>query len=132
MQLLAGDLLHSRRHRPSRLLDLKLTEFDFVGPAQCLLALKIAKRFARLMPGRDQRQCADHERRQQEKVDAHDHVGAARSATRSVALRARGLAATSTSPARTARPTSFSAGCGSASLAMASLASRASPSNGRL
>src|ERR1700681_1800245 len=86
------------------------------------------------MPGRDQRQRADHEHREQEKADTCDHVSAAfvRSATRKVALRARGLAATSTSPARTARPTSFSGGCGSASLAMANLASRASPSNGRL
>ena len=47
-------------------------------------------------------------------------------------VRARALAATSASAARTARPTSFSGGCGSASLAMANLASRASPPNGRL
>jgi hypothetical protein len=33
MQLLAADLLYSGRHRPRRLLDLKLTEFDFIGPA---------------------------------------------------------------------------------------------------
>jgi len=134
MQLLATDLLYPGRHCPGRLLDLKLTELDFIGPAQRLLALEINKQFARLMPRRDQRQRTDHERRQQEKVDARDHVSTAfvRSATRMVALRARGLAATSTSPARTARPTSLSGGCGSASLAMANLASRASPSNGRL
>ena len=106
LRLLARDLLHAHRHRPRRLLELQLAELGLVRARARRLALELDEELARLVPRRDERKRAEDEHGEEHEVQA-DHRrltvaarrripraadAAVRSATRSVALRARGFA----------------------------------------
>ena len=73
----------------------KLSVFDFEQPGSILLLLQFDEQLSRLVLRGDQRQCADHQNSGQHRIEP-DH-GAALSATRITALRARGFAVTSSS-----------------------------------
>src|SRR5215470_974466 len=133
-QLLASDPLHPRWHRPSRLLYLQLAVLDIVSARLRDFALQVDKELARLMARGDQRERACDQHREQDEVYSHHHASgpSVRSATRSVALRARGFAVSSAVPARIARPTTRRGGAGSAAAMIGNRAVRGSPPNGRL
>src|SRR5262249_33222063 len=119
-----GDSLHPLGQPPGARLELQLAVLDVELPRTVLLALEIGKQLSRLVLRSDEPERAGNENREEEEVQfRHRAPGsirkcsawkgpAVRSATRRMALRARGFLLVSCADARTARPTSLSAGCG--------------------
>src|SRR5687767_13022613 len=108
---------------PGAGLELQLAEFDVEGAAALLLALELGEQLSRLVLRGDEPERADDENQEEEEVQLRHASGpvrkivgsktaSVRSAARSVALRARGLAATSAGAARRALPRILSGACG--------------------
>src|SRR5215472_3222976 len=132
LELIASKPLDACGRSPGALLELQLVVFDLVRPALRLRPLQFDEQLPRLVTRGDERQRASHRDCEKDEVEL-DHYAIdpeVRSAARSRALRARGFVASSASPGLSARPTSFSGGTGSASVAIGSRASRASPPKG--
>src|SRR5439155_3755347 len=108
--------------------------FDIVSTGLGLFALELNEELPGLMARGDERQGTSDKNGQQNEIDAQHHASgpSVRSATRMMALRARGLAALSAAPARTALPMSRRGGVGKSAVAMGSRAIRASPPKGTL
>jgi hypothetical protein len=106
-----GDLLDARVQPPGARLELQLAEFDVERAAALLLALERGEELTRLVLRGDEPERADDEN-QACFSSSGFRTAPLRSATRSVALRARGLAAISAAEARRALPTILSGACG--------------------
>src|SRR3954462_3609942 len=119
-----GDSLHPLGQAPGARLELQLSVLDVELARAVLLALEVGKQLPRLVLRSDEPERAGDENREEEEVQfRHRAPGsirkwstwkgpAVRSATRRMALRARGFLLVSCADARTARPTSLRAGCG--------------------
>src|SRR5438552_18033906 len=107
-QVLSSDSFDSGGHGPSRLLDLKLAVFDIVSTGLGLFALELNEELPGLMARGDERQGTSDKNGQQNEIDAQHHASgpSVRSATRMMALRARGFAAFSAAPGRRVLPMS--------------------------
>src|SRR6185369_10807157 len=122
-----GDLLDARMQSPGAGFELQLAELDIQRAAALLLALELGEQLARLVLRGHEPERADDENQEEEEVQLRHASGPCsasarcntagsksallRSAARKVALRARGLAATSAPEARCALPRILSGGC---------------------
>src|SRR5687768_9306165 len=106
----ARGLLDATVRSPGALFELQLTPLDLERIALAVEALQLNEAAARLVLGRHDGDCRHAERqRQQRDSHFHCHAHAGRlSATRSTALRARGLAAISSADGWIARPMRWS------------------------
>src|SRR5205823_7290563 len=115
--------LHARMLAPGARLELQATVLDLELARVLVLALKRGEELPRAVLRSDEPERAGDENREEEEVQfRHRAPGsirnfgckgpAVRSATRRMALRARGFLLVSSADARTARATILSAGCG--------------------
>src|SRR5262249_39655859 len=119
----AGDLLHARVQAPGACLDLQAAVLDVELARARILALALGEELACAVLRSDEPERAGDENSEEEEVQFRHRASgsirrlvgrgtAVRSATRRVALRARGFLVVSAADARSARPTIFRAGCG--------------------
>src|SRR5689334_2755281 len=91
-EIAGRDFLDASVHGPRALLELELSPFDLELPGELLLFLQLDVELARLMLRGDERKSARDQNDEEHEIDPRH---AATSATRMIALRARGFAMTS-------------------------------------